>query len=145
LSVTQDTLALLALQPLIPGFFPFSSSALRPAAMLLLVNDLVANRRKSAIEFGAGASTIVLGSAMRQFGGQLISVEHDLDWLEVVRSLINKYGLTDRVTLVHAPLEPLKRPAPLEQSHSWYAHTPILEALGSNQVDFAIVDVPPAY
>jgi hypothetical protein len=137
-----DLAALQLLQPLMPQYFPYSSSALRPNALLRLVNDVYSNNRRTAIEFGAGASTLILGRALHNVQGSLVSVEHDPDWARVVKEAIDRAGLGDTVEIVVADLIPQRFNG---HEYIWYRRTVVENSIGGKRCDLVVVDGPPAY
>ena len=57
------------------------------------------------LECGSGASTIILGTLLREFGrGRLVSLESDKDCFEETRRNVLLHGLREWVEVHHAPL-----------------------------------------
>lgn len=75
---------------------------LQVASLLDLLLRLM--QAKSALEFGTciGFSTIVLANALRQTGGHLTAVEADPDRIDETRQNLERAGLSEVVSLVHA-------------------------------------------
>lgn len=155
--VLQDLQATQRLTALIPTYLPWSGFALRPSGIERVLNEILFNRSRCIVECGGGMSTIYIAALLRQVGkGHLITVEHDLEWLELVQEWLQSQGLQDYVTLVGAPL--VESPLALKQN-LWYDATVVREALnayaqanaaqlGDNkpfQIDLLLVDGPPAY
>lgn len=125
------------LRPLLDagGYLPWNTGAMRPAGLVLVCNDIMYADRTHVVECGSGASTVLLARLLRQRGaGTLTAVEHDAGWAARVRDLLDREGLGDVATVLHAPLtgEP-----------PWYDHA-ALESLPA-AVDLLVVDGPPAY
>ena len=77
-------------------------------------------------EFGSGHGSLKLA---KQF--QLISVEHNQDWLALAPS-----------TYVHAEIT--ENPASAQYGQrGWYDPSPVIEAIKSSQISVIIVDGPP--
>jgi predicted O-methyltransferase YrrM len=98
---------LIELQPLVGGaFLPFSGWAMDPNDLYHLVATIQFERFETIVECGSGVSTIAIGRLLRQLGqGHLYSLEEDKAWFDVMAATLAGEQLTDRVTLIHAPLE----------------------------------------
>lgn len=134
--------ALQLLPPLRPGYFsPWTTSALHPASLRVILHDLVLHKRRRIIEFGAGVSTFYLAKILRQEGGgQLTAVDDSAPWLEQVRQELVKLDLwDDSIQLIHAPLEPCSLGI---GGLSWYATDRIRESLLPGLFDLVLVDGP---
>ncbi|MGI8536744.1 MAG: class I SAM-dependent methyltransferase [Mycobacteriales bacterium] len=129
------------LAPLATAYVPWSPASLRPSAVVSVLNEVTVRRRKLIVELGAGISTLFLGRLLRSSGGQLISVEHDEQWLDVMASLLAAEGLADVVTLLHAPLRDYDSPW---GTVSWYEPATVTSMLSPSTVDLLLVDGPVA-
>ena len=107
-----------------------------------MVNDIVVNRRRSILEFGAGMSTILMARLIRQNGltATITSVEHDAVWLQVVTDALAGEDLLQHVTFVQAPLA---QKCCFGHSLPWY-DTDILDASLAGKYDLVLVDGPPS-
>lgn len=133
-----DSSSLPHLVSLAPPPLGWTKSALSPTAIRLITNDILINQRRNAIEFGSGLSTIYLGKALERNSGQLVSVEHDRDWFELVSMWVEEAGISETVKLIHSPLDHSNVP-------SWYGFEPIRTQLGDGPIDCVIVDGPPTH
>lgn len=127
------------------GYVPWTGHALRPFALATVLNDLVVNRRAAYLEFGAGVST-VFAAKLAELNGldlELVSVEHDRAWIDVVEGLLAREGLSGRVRFVHSPLVDRTEPAPIGPLR-WYDEARLLAGLGARRHDLVLVDGPPA-
>lgn len=140
-ALTLDARAATELSRLNLPFLPWTSSSLRPAAMLQMLNEIIVNQRQVVMELGAGVSTLCFAKVLKPLGGRLISVEDDADWAAVVGRLLAQHELEDVVTLVEAPLEPCST---AEEGLLWFAERPIKAALADAQIDLLLVDGPKA-
>jgi predicted O-methyltransferase YrrM len=115
---------------------PWSSGALRPAALVVICNEIVHRRRTRIVECGSGTSTIVLARLLRQqsTGGRLVALEHDAGWVERVTDMLRRESLDAIAHVVHAPLE---------GEPPWYARTALAQT--SEDIELLIVDGPPAF
>lgn len=99
----------------------------------LLVDHIFLNRPRLVVEFGTGASTLVLARALQLVGGgTLISFEQHADFVEATRRWLRDYGLD--ADLRTAPL----RRSPDGWPGLWYDHGPLPAS-----IDLMLVDGPP--
>ena len=136
-SRTQATLARLdaeaRLSAIYPHFFARSSVAIDAHSLLLVVNDIFINAKRSVVELGAGWSTFVLASVLKESGGRLVSVEHHEGWHDLIKARLVVEGLADTVDLIHAPL-----------TNGWYGKAALKAGLEDRGIDTLLVDGPPA-
>lgn len=124
---------------------PFTFMSLRPFAMSFAINELLVNKRRLVVEFGSGASTVILARAIRAYGldCKLISVESDEEWSEQTGRILEKEGLSSCAELIHAPItlrEFNGRPA------FWYDELTLNERMRSfGSADMVFIDGPAAY
>jgi hypothetical protein len=128
----------------LPGpFLPVTRFSMRPSGILVLVNEIVINRKRSIVECGAGLSTIYIARALRdqEDGGVVISIDHDARWLETLHAQLRREELEDFVQFVHAPLVSGDWGM---GSAQWYDPSVITSALHSILIDLLLVDGPVA-
>jgi predicted O-methyltransferase YrrM len=126
-----DALALARLAPLSCAPLPWTEFSMRPVAIEAAVSEVLLNARRSIVECGSGNSTVYLARLLSQLGvGHVFSLEHDLRWAALTSSLVEREGLTQWATVVHAPLV-----------NGWYDRNviPIVE-----DIDLLVIDGPPA-
>jgi hypothetical protein len=140
----QDTDSLVSLGVLNRKYIPWSSSAMRPAAVRKIINDIIINERKNVIEFGSGISTIYIASILKELGGgSFYSVEHDESWINIVLSILKKEGLENYVNIIHAPLESSRFSI---NNLKWYSENCLMKILECPEsIDCVIIDGPMAY
>jgi len=132
----EDLHAWQVLRPLLDagGYLPWSSGTMRPAGLVLVCNEIVHGRRERVVECGSGVSTVLIARLLRERGaGSVVAIEHDADWTRLVEELLQREGLDDVSTVVHAPLE---------GEPPWYARW-ALDAT-PDEIDLLVVDGPPA-
>jgi len=101
--------------------------------LTLLVEHILASQPRIVVEFGTGASTLILARALqRAGGGTLISFEQHADFVEATRQWLADYGLDADLRAV--PL----RPSPDGWPGLWYDHGPLPPA-----IDLMLIDGPP--
>lgn len=137
-----DSRALVQLQGLIKDYSPYSASSLRPSGLCVISNDILLNNRKTILEFGSGISTIIIASCIKQTGGNLITIEHDEAWLNIIRNKLRKAGLLKYVNTINAPLEDCFDG---DNKIAWYKKSVVDLAILNNTFDLILVDGPPAY
>ncbi|MBA3328623.1 MAG: class I SAM-dependent methyltransferase [Solirubrobacterales bacterium] len=133
----EDLHAWHVLRPLLDvgGYLPWSTGAMRPAALVLVCNEIVHRGRTRVVECGSGASTVVLARLLRERGaGSVAAVEHDGAWAALVGDLLRREALDGVARVVHAPLR---------GDPPWYASA-ALDALPP-EIDLLVVDGPPAH
>jgi hypothetical protein len=149
-----DVVALSALQALTRGYVPWTGWSMRPSAIASIVNELERGRRRTVVELGAGASTLFLGHALRQLGGQLTSIEHDDEYADGVRRLVAREGLGDVVSVevvalapwdatANEPADSFGEGAVWQPPTTWYDADRVREVCPSG-IETLVVDGPPA-
>jgi predicted O-methyltransferase YrrM len=94
------------------------------------------------VECGAGVSTRLLASCLRQLGaGRLISLEHDRFWVREVNASLEAEGLSRFAEVWHAPMEEMSVEG---RRIPWYAASVMERLRGKGPFDLAFVDGPPA-
>jgi predicted O-methyltransferase YrrM len=122
-------------------YLPYSAYSIGADALVDVLNVVNRSRPELVLEFGAGLSTLEIGRSLaRQGAGRLISVEHDSSWVAVVRARVEEAGLSDVVTVVHAPLKTVDIGG---QSFSWYDVELVRSAVADRLIDVMLVDGPP--
>ena len=101
--------------------------------LTLLVDHILAHKPKLVVEFGTGASTLVLARALRMAGGgRLISFDQHEDFVQATRGWLADHGLAADIHAV--PL----RPSPGGWPGLWYDHGPLQDGIG-----LMLIDGPP--
>lgn len=139
----DDAAARVALAALPGPYLPWSTSAMRPAGLVTVLNDIVINDRRRIVELGGGVSSVLIARLLAQRrsstpGARLAVIEHHADWVGWISDQLEREGLADGVTLVHAPLR-----------SDWYDQAAVSAWLEQSRdgigIDLLIVDGPPAY
>lgn len=117
-----------------PDALPNLGSWKADTGLLLLVAEHIERERpRTVVEFGPGATTMVVARALeRTGGGQHIGYDQHGDFVEATRRWLNEYGLA--ATLETVPL----KAAPGGWPGLWYEPPSIPE-----NIDLMIVDGPP--
>jgi len=138
-----DILATNYLAPLSTSYLPWGGYAMRPVALMQVLNDILINHRSLILECGGGISTFYIARLLKDRGGHLYTIEHDRKWLDFLEDSLQKEGIDHLVTLIYAPLT--STDLSLENT-SWYDIESINQALSKDQkIDFLLVDGPLAY
>jgi hypothetical protein len=143
LRAQNDLQAMQALAPLARGFVPWNAYALRPAGLLAVLNDIVANKRTHVVECGGGVSTIFIARLLAERGGRLQTIEDDERWAQTLAAELAREGLDRHASVICAPLAPYAGAWPGEEGR-WYAAAPLERAI-NDPVDVLLVDGPSAY
>ena len=119
----------------LPPFRDHSASPdfLRHAAQLVL-----SRRPRIIVELGSGSSTIILAYCLKKNGnGKLLSIDHDPDFAERTRTMLEQHGLSRYATVECRPLEPLRLAG---KEYNWYS---IGNFDAGGPIDFLVIDGPP--
>ncbi len=141
----DDIKATQALMPLTTKYLPWTDSALRPAAVQMILNDIVVNNKQIIVELGGGISTIYISRLLTQLEGdgirrKLYCIEHDEQWAEILNHLLIDEGISKELfEIIHCPLEPYSA----DNSSPWYSQNSALQEI--NNIDLLLVDGPPAH
>lgn len=101
--------------------------------LALVVDHILAARPKLVVEFGTGASTLIVARALQiAGGGTLISFDQHGEFVDATRQWLAAHGLS--ADLRAAPL----RPSPGGWPGLWYDTGPLPDG-----IDFLLVDGPP--
>lgn len=101
--------------------------------LTLLVDHILAEKPKLVVEFGTGASTLIIARALQMAGGgKLTSFEQHADFVDKTRDWLAEHGLSADMRAV--PL----RPSPDGWPGLWYDHGPL-----PDNIDLLLVDGPP--
>lgn len=124
---------------------PLRGWASSPDVLLMLHSWIKTNRPLCVLEFGSGASTIVIADALRQNGiGKLFSFDHSDYYGTQTLERLKAEGLEVWVDLRIGELESWTRehlnPADAEKQSRWY---PVSLLGGIENVDLLWVDGPP--
>ncbi len=103
--------------------------------LLKLVSDHILNEKpQTVVEFGTGASTLIIAQALKLAGveADYISFDQHEDFSEKTRQWLAEHGL--KADLRAAPLIP----SPGGWPGLWYDHEPL-----PDRIDFMLIDGPP--
>ena len=133
LDETLDARSLQSLAPLTGAFLPWTSSSMRPAAIVAVLSEIVINERRMVVECGSGNSTVFIARlfAQHEIDGHVESVDHDHGWATLTSAALARERLQRFATVTHAPLV-----------DGWYdrERLPACE-----EIDLLVIDGPPAY
>lgn len=98
----------------------------------------LAQKPQVVVECSSGTSTVVLARCMQMNGaGKVYSLENDPEYAEKTRRNLERHGLLEWATVLHAPLRMVELN---KASYSWYA----LESLPADlAIDMLVIDGPP--
>jgi predicted O-methyltransferase YrrM len=99
----------------------------------LVIDHILEHKPKLVVEFGTGATTLIIARALQKAGGgTLISFEQHSDFVDATRQWLADYGL--QADLRAVPL----RPSPDGWPGLWYDHGPL-----PRSIDLMLIDGPP--
>jgi predicted O-methyltransferase YrrM len=121
-------------------YLPWTEGAIRPAALVAVLNEIAFAERRRIVELGSGVSSIVIGRLLAQRGGKLTALEHDPDWAALVRRQVERERLQDFVDVVVSSLEPHHASW---SGAPWYPLDSV--ALLPGGISLLLIDGPPGY
>lgn len=114
--------------------------AASPDLLKKIIETITHKQPKLIVEASSGVSSIIAGYCLKKIGGgKVISLEHDILYVEKSRTLIKKHRLEDFVEIIHAPL--IKHQINNEE-WIWYDISALEKAA---LIDMVVVDGPPYY
>ena len=135
----RDAMAMQALAPLASPYLPWTWFAMRPSAVVAILNDVAVNGRTRIVECGGGISTLYIGRLLRERGGHLHTVEQSAEWADSLRRQVEKEDLAELVSVIHAPIRDVRVGG---TTHRWYSDSSVEHLTGSREIDLLIVDGP---
>jgi predicted O-methyltransferase YrrM len=115
-----------------------SGWAASPELALLIADTIEANNYKTIVDLGSGVSSLIAGYSLKHVeSGTVFSVDHEDEYYEKTKQLIDNHGLSDTVKLRHAPL---KKHDIGNNTYSWYDLNKLQDI---EDIDLLIVDGPP--
>lgn len=101
--------------------------------LTLIADHILAHRPKVVVEFGTGASTLIIARALEMTGGgTFISFEQHPEFVNATRDWLAEHGLTADLRAVRL------RPSPGGWPGLWYNHGEL-----PNGIDLMVIDGPP--
>jgi predicted O-methyltransferase YrrM len=101
--------------------------------LTLVADHILETKPEVIVEFGTGASTLIIARAQQMAGGgNFISLEQHQEFADKTRDWLSEHGL--EADLRAAPLVP----SPGGWPGLWYDHEPL-----PDQIDFMLIDGPP--
>ncbi|RZJ70856.1 class I SAM-dependent methyltransferase [Flavobacterium sp.] len=143
----QDQLALTQLYKMFPDafFMPLTTWSVSPKEIVHVCNDILVNDRKCIVEFGSGFSTVCIARMLKLHDKKVsfYTVEESTGWASELQRILESQGLSDYVTVVHAPASEIKLPISKKNQTKWY-NTDILSEVFADvrNIDVIVVDGP---
>jgi predicted O-methyltransferase YrrM len=135
--------ALLELRDLVPRRAPMPPTRGFPAAptsLLNLVHTVLERKPGLVVECGSGASSIWVGYALERLGGgRCIALEHDLEFAQATREMVERHGLSGFVEVRDAPLRAVDVDG---ETFQWYDPEALRDV---RDADLVFVDGPPGF
>lgn len=136
---TQDIVNLFSMVPIKSGIPPLGLWTASADLLVELVDRLVQERPAVAIEGGSGVSTVVMALAVREHGlpTKVIALEHNPEWAEHTRRMLERHGVADLAEVRVAPLAPTSL---ADHETPWYAESAVADL---SEIGLVLVDGPP--
>lgn len=114
--------------------------AAHPDFLKKITETILLKKPEFIVEASSGISSIIIGYCFKELGkGKVVSLEHDINYVEKSRKMIKDHNLEDYVEIVYAPL---KKYIINDKKWIWYD----VESLNNSPViDMVVVDGPPNY
>lgn len=146
--VQRESLSWLQKRMKIPGRLPpLRGWATSPDVLLHLHEHVMAAQPRLVVEFGSGASSLVIADALRQNGfGKLVSLDHSEHYGGMTRESLRREYLDQWVDLRIGELEPWtgqhlgRQEGQEDEALHWY---PVRLLEGLEGIDMVLVDGPP--
>lgn len=106
------------------------------AAISTLCQILERQKPSVIVELGSGLSTPIIAVKIKEYGGKLISVDHDREFAEATESFVAANGLQGVVDIRVAEL----RETDKESASFWYDQSAISDI---SNIDLLLIDGPP--
>ncbi len=135
----QDIVNLFAMVPIRSGIPPLGLWTASADLLVEYVDRFVEQRPTTVVEGGSGVSTVVLALAAREHGiaTRIVALEHDPDWAEHTRRMLERHGVAEYAEVRVAPLGPTG----LEGHETpWYERAALDDL---TDVGLVLVDGPP--
>jgi predicted O-methyltransferase YrrM len=111
--------------------------AMQPSALLTMFHLVRRHRPAVVVELGSGASTGVLGHAVRDYGGEIVSLDHEEAFARATREAVEAHGLGATCSVVVAPLHEVTVAG---HTTRWYESSALA---GVHSIGMLVVDGPP--
>lgn len=117
-----------------------SGGAAAPEFALKIAETINENRCRNIVDIGSGISSVVAGYAVQGRGeGSVVAMDHDERFYAKTTQLVDEHGLSDLVTVRHAPLEEYQLG---EETYQWYEWAQFEDI---TTIDLLLVDGPPGF
>jgi hypothetical protein len=135
----QDIVNLFQMVPIRSGIPPLGLWTASADLLVELVDRFVEQRPITVVEGGSGVSTVVLALAAKEHGipTRIVALEHQPEWAEHTRRMLERHGVADLAEVRIAPLQPISLE---DHSTPWYDESAIADL---TDVGLVLVDGPP--
>lgn len=135
----QDIVNLFQMVPIrsgIPALGLWTASA---DLLVELVDRFVEQRPTTVVEGGSGVSTVVLALAAKEHGipARIVALEHEPEWAEHTRRMLERHGVAEYAEVRIAPLQPTSLD---DHSTPWYDESAVADL---TDIGLVLVDGPP--
>lgn len=108
-----------------------------PDFLLAVARRVLTTRPARVVECSSGVSTLLIARALQLNGaGHVYSLEHEVAYAEKTRQELDRHGLGDWATVIHAPLGACRTEVGEQR---WYD----ISALPEGDINLLVIDGPP--
>ncbi|MBB5284236.1 hypothetical protein HNQ92_002379 [Rhabdobacter roseus] len=144
INIAQESLAYQKISKLsnsLNKVYPYTSSALSPVHLNLVLNDIIINTRRNIVELGSGISTIIIAKLLQtnSIKAQFTSIEENEDWANYINNCLIEENLIEYCNVMHIPIKK-------SENYYWYDLQKIniiKQSIGL--IDCLIIDGPIAH
>lgn len=114
--------------------------AATPSTMLWMLDRVMSTPVRTVVECGSGTSTVWIATALKGRGGDgcVVALESSDHYADLTRAELERLGLSDFATVVHAPL--VDTPVPDGVTQPWFDVSGLVLP---GPIDLLFVDGPP--
>lgn len=122
---------------------PESGYTITPCTMQVILQEVSALQPSSLVEFGCGRSTICLAEWLHtraSSGAHLYSIEQDREYIDLTQQALQRLGLDQHVTFLHAPLTTFTYQH--KTFNCYDLSSDLLDRIAQRPIDCVLIDGP---
>ena len=126
------------------SFLPLTSWSISPKEVLHICNEIVVNKRKCLVEFGAGFSTVCIAQLLKinNIEAKFYSVESDIEWINSLKRILKSNDSEEYVEFLYSPVNNISSKYALKNQEKWYDIESLQRLSYEKNIDLIVVDGP---